>query len=448
MLTKRIAVLTLGAAMAISLIGCGTTSSNSLSEDNSVSGESDNAKANNEELRISWWGSYERHNITIEALDLFSEQENIPLAYEYCSWSDYFDTLSSEVVGNNMPDIFQMSITDIRSYAAKGTLLDLTPYIENETIDTTYADESAISSLYIGDSIYGYPSGITSVSVAYDPKFFNAAGVSYPKDDWTWDDYVSTAKKIYSRTGVPSDIPFLIEARWLFESWVRSYGYSFFSKDGTSLPWAEDEELLAEMTECLYDIQDGIEAGYFIAPEEGVNWVDVNDNLITSGDIAITFILTNQYALYSEYSGETLGIVSLPRLEGGTDNSMYASTNLYWCISSSCKDPENAAKVINFLVNSEDASDILGTDRGISINTQIRDHLIEESDDVNTVNTIHYINHVQDIVDGVICYDPLRSTEVVAILKKNYIALAFNEMTPEECISDFIERATIILSKQ
>jgi len=439
--------MSLVAAMAISLLGCDYDSSYFFVQDNS-SDTSDNAKANDEGLRVAWWGSQERHNITIEALDIYSDKQDIPLTYEYSSWSDYFDTLSSEVVGNNMPDVLQMSISDIITYQQNGSLADLSPYIKDGTIDTTYADRESLESINYNAHIYGYPSGITSVSVIYVKDYFDKAGIEYPFDDWTWDEYIEIAEKIYKKTGIPSDIPFLIEARWLFDSWIHSYGYSLFSDDGKSMPWTKDQELINNMTSALYDIKKGIREGYFINPEEGMNWVDADDNPISSGKIAMSFILSNQYSMYSSTFGNPLGLVSLPILNGASENGMYLTTNLYWCISSECKNKKEAARLINYLVNDINASVILGTDRGVSINSNIRNNLIAKTiDQPNISNSIHYINHVHEKVSDVISVDPVQSTEILGILKKNYAAFAFEEMTPEECINDFIERATKILEE-
>jgi len=446
---KRFAVMTLGAAMAISLVGCDNVSSFSFSKDNSSLENSDDAITDDEvQLTVAWWGSQERHNDTIAALDLYAEKENIILDYEYNSWNNYFDTLSSEYVGNSMPDVFQMSITDIIPYAKNGVLLELRPYIADGTIDTTYVDDSIIGNITYNGHVCAYPSGITSVSVAYVDDYFAMAGLDAPQDGWTWSNYIECAKTIYEKTGIPSDIPFLVEARWLFDSWIHSYGYSFFSEDGHSLPWTKDEALIEDITAALTDIQTGIDEGYLISPEEGLNWVNANDNPITEGKIAMSFILSNQYATYSRSYGKALGITTLPTLDNGSSSSMYQSINLYWCISSSCEHPEEAAKVINYLVNDIDACEYIGTDRGVSVNAKIRDHLIENAqDDIYTLNSLEYIKYVQQTVNTVITADPVVSTELYSLLKADYTAMAFHEMTPSECITDFIKKANRLIGE-
>jgi multiple sugar transport system substrate-binding protein len=43
---------------------------------------------------------------------------------------------------------------------------------------------------------YGIPYRADTVGIFYNKDFFDKAGVAYPKDDWSWDDFVKTAKAL------------------------------------------------------------------------------------------------------------------------------------------------------------------------------------------------------------------------------------------------------------
>ena len=43
------------------------------------------------------------------------------------------------------------------------------------------------------------PQNLSSLVVYYNKELFDAAGVAYPSDDWTWDDFVETAKALTAR---------------------------------------------------------------------------------------------------------------------------------------------------------------------------------------------------------------------------------------------------------
>ena len=397
-------------------------------------------------LRVAWWGGQERHNKTIEALDLYAAANDVQLAYEYTSWTSYFENLATQAVGSNLPDIIQMSTTDIINYSTNGQVVDLQPFIDAGIIDISNIDDGALSGGMVGSSLAGFTTGVNSVTVAYNTAIFDQAGVAYPSDDWTWSEFISTVKAIYDATGIPTEIPFLNEARWVVETWVRSYGYDLFSKDGQSLPWAEDAKVTAGIASAMQDVADGVKAGYFVDPEVQIAWATTEETYIAQGKSAMSFMLSNYYPVYSAALGTDLGMALLPKLDDGTQSGMYLNSNMYWCISANSTNPEAAAAVLNYLINDEGAALIIGTDRGISLSSAIR-NLLSTAEGVasSTTNTLDYIGRVSAVVSGVNPADPAKSAEAISVLKNDYTAVMYGEMSAEDCVADFIDQAAAIL---
>ncbi len=397
-------------------------------------------------LRVAWWGGQERHNKTIEALDAYCAANGVPMAYEFTSWTSYFENLATQAVGHNLPDILQMSTTDIINYSVNGQIIDLQPFVDKGIIDLSCIEESSLSGGKVGDALAGFTTGTNTVTVIYNKAIFDQAGVAYPTNEWTWSEFIATVKAIYDATGIPTDIPFLSEARWVVESWVRCYGYDFFSKDGQSLPWAEDEKVVNGLVSAINDIAEGVKAGYFIDPEVQIAWSTTEENYIVQGKSAMAFLLSNYYGVYCAALGDALGMAMLPRLDDGVQTGMYLNPNMYWCISSNCKDPDTAAVVVNYLINSTDAARSIGTDRGISLSSAVRDFLAtSETTDAYTSNVLNYVSDVSKVVAAVNPADPSNSAEVISVLKNDYTAVMYGEMTAEDCIADFIDQSSAIL---
>ena len=423
-------------------VGDGDVTENSAkdnSEDNSVE------ETTSSDLRITWWGSQARHNSTIEALDKYVENNDVNLSYEYTSWSSYWETLATQAVGNNLPDIIQMSTTDIVNYSKNNQIISLQPYIDSGVIDLTYVDKSSLSAGTVEGQVTGYPTGVNTVSVVYNKEIFDQAGVDYPKDNWTWSDYLDTAKKIYEATGVQTDIPFLSEARWLAEFIVRSYGYDFYEADG-SLGWANDERVLNGLKNAFADIKEMVELGVFVDPEVQIAWATTEDNYIVQGKSAMAFLLSNYYETYSNVLGSPLGICMLPKPDDADKSGMYMNANMYWSISSDCQDPEAAASILNYMVNDMEAMEIILADRGISLSSEIREGLTDVVGEY-TANTFDYISSVSEVVEKTNAPDPANAAEAVNVLKVNYQALMYGEMDAEEAIDDFVIQATDILGQ-
>ena len=85
---------------------------------------------------------------------------------------------------------------------------------------------------------------------------------------------------------------------------VRSMGYDFFSEDGTSLPWAEDEAVVTAVANTIQSIYEGVQEGYLVDPEVQVAWSATEDYYISQGNAAMSLNLSNYYTVYSQALGQ------------------------------------------------------------------------------------------------------------------------------------------------
>ncbi len=457
---KKAVSLILAAGMCVSLAACGssgeeTQSTQEAAQTSEASGETsqatesqstDTAQGTGASLRIAWWGGQDRHNDTIAALDLYAEETGSEFTYEYTSWTSYFENLATQAVGGNLPDVIQMSTSDIINFSRNGQIIDLQPYVDDGTIDTSNMAENSLNGGMVDGQLTGITTGNNTFAVVYNTDIFDQAGVEYPTDDWNWTEFLDTAKAVYDATGIQTEIPFLSEARWVIESMVRSMGYDFFSEDGTSLPWAEDEAVVTAVTNTIQRIYDGVQEGYLVDPEVQVAWSATEDYYISQGNSAMSMILSNQYSMYCGALGQELGQVMLPRMDEGTQPGMALNPNMYWSISANCENPQAAAELINYLINDEEAAKLIGADRGISLSSSIREMLAADPEtDVYTQDSLEFIDRVSAQVSVTGTPDPLNSSELMNVMKNDYVAVMYGEMTAEECMADIIAQAASIL---
>ena len=58
---------------------------------------------------------------------------------------------------------------------------------------------------------------------------------------------------------------------------------------------------------------------------------------------------------------------------------------------------------------------------------------------------LNYVGEVSAVVPSVNPADPANSAELIAVLKNDFIAVTYGEMSAEDCVADFIEQSTAIL---
>lgn len=113
------------------------------------------------------------------------------------SMRDYRTRLATEFAAGSPPDISLMNFRRFGSFAANDLLQPLGPWLRESTlIQPEDFYPITIESFTWHGEIMCIPQNISSLVVYYNQDMFDAAGVPYPADDWTWDEFVATARAL------------------------------------------------------------------------------------------------------------------------------------------------------------------------------------------------------------------------------------------------------------
>lgn len=126
-------------------------------------------------------------NVTIEMVDLGS--------------TDYMTVLATELSGSGS-DFDVVTIKDVPGYAtlvSKNTLEPLDSYISNAGIDLSQYG-GVDSQISVNGSLYELPFRNDFWVIFYNKDIFDAAGVSYPTNDMTFEQYDELARKVADPT--------------------------------------------------------------------------------------------------------------------------------------------------------------------------------------------------------------------------------------------------------
>lgn len=159
------------------------------------------------------------------------EKDNpgVKVTVETAAFADYFTLLQSGVASGDAPDVFELNYENFVTYAANGTLLDLTKLVK---ADAPFYPRALEAFSYKGQQL-ALPETFSTVLLFYNADLFDKAKVAYPTDKWTWADAVSAAKAIRAlgtdTWGIFSPVQF-----WEFYKKAAQSGEcSFFNKDMT-----------------------------------------------------------------------------------------------------------------------------------------------------------------------------------------------------------------------
>jgi multiple sugar transport system substrate-binding protein len=113
------------------------------------------------------------------------------------SSGDYSTRLNADLAAGTPANVVMSNYRNYASLAQKGALEALQPYLDKSTLlkaDDFYAE--ALQPYVWKRQVECIPQNISSLVVYYNKKLFDAAGVSYPKADWTWADFLSAAQAL------------------------------------------------------------------------------------------------------------------------------------------------------------------------------------------------------------------------------------------------------------
>ncbi len=143
--------------------------------------------------------------------------------------------LQTSLAGGEPPNVVMaISIGDALKYANNGAFLDMTPYAEEEGFDwQNYYDPVALDYFNPGGKLQCVAETSDTRTLAYNKDMFDAAGLTYPTDDWTWDDLLAAAQALTLDTNGDGQIDQwgFATHNWDEQPWIWAAGGSLFSED-------------------------------------------------------------------------------------------------------------------------------------------------------------------------------------------------------------------------
>jgi multiple sugar transport system substrate-binding protein len=436
---KKLIGVFLIAVMSLSLILSGCNKKINAGGDVEKEDSEDNESKN---ISIIWWGGDSRAEKTKEVIKMYTEEnKNVTIEEEFLDWGEYWDKLSLMSASNDLPDIIQQDYSAITDFANKNWITDITPFIDDGTLNTENVSEDVLNSGKVGEKLVGICLGINSQVLIYDTELFKKAGTSL-KDNMPWEDYLTAIKTVYEKTGVPASIPFAAAPKRIIEFWVRSYGYSLFSEDGKSLGFDD-----AKILESYFQVeQDMINDKIVFSPAKEISTKSTEDLPIVTGESSVNFAWSNMLVQISDAAGRDLSVVSFPSPSESKRPGMYMKPSMFFSIAESSEDKKSAAEFINYFTNDVEANKILDADRGIPISSDVSEKLKESVGEASK-KSFEYVGRINDFVSPIDPPEPSTAPDVTTLITDINNEVLYLKLTPAEAAEKFMSEANSILSE-
>ncbi|MCM3790881.1 extracellular solute-binding protein [Domibacillus indicus] len=317
-------------------------------------------------LRVVWWGSQERHDATMKVLDLYTEKNpNVTFETEFSGWDGYWDKLATQSAAQNAPDLVQMDAQYLQEYATRNQLADLSEGINVEDMDPTLVDSGKVN-----DKLYAVALGNNAFGMIYNKAAFEKLGVETPKADWTWDDLFALAREVQPKLkdGKYAMRDFTFDSA-VYEMYQLSKGKGHLTtEDGD---FNIDKKTWKEWVSIFEDLR---KEGVVSPAETTVAEVeyDPKNDLLLNDSVLIKQSFAAQFPSFDSVKPDTYALVKAPK---DAEAGGYLKPSMFWSVSESLKQKEEAKKVIDFFINDPEAAEILGVSRGLPVSKKILDSM-------------------------------------------------------------------------
>ncbi len=444
---KRLAAGFLAVAIATSamLAGCGGSDSSMGTAAETTTAKQSGGPAEKVKLDITWWGGEVRHQYTQELLDMYSkEHPEVTFSATPTSWDGYFEKLATQAAGGSMPDIAQMDYLYITTYANNKTVADLTPFIQEGTIDVSHIDESLTKSAQIAGIQSGIPLSTSILTFTYNPSVLKEAGLEAPTPEWTWADFEKYCLQIKEKTGKYGFAQNYSDTN-MFNYWLRQHGQTLFSTDNKKLAY-DNDQLLVD----FIDIHKRLTAaGTMPTPDE---WVAISANSLESGPIPTNKAgfnySSNTYAEQVSKVNDTIQLITPPVSKSG-EKALWLKPGMYFCVASTASEAEKkaAAAFVSWFVNNDEAAAKVGTERGIPASSTARDFLSNGNLTNKQKEMFDYYEIAAQLSGECPPPDPQGISEINKLFSDTLDTVMYDKSTSKEAAAEFRAKANEILAR-
>lgn len=194
------------------------------------------------------WDSGQKAGMEAMAEAYMEDHPDVSIEVQATGWDEYWTKLEASATSNTMPDIFWMHSNQMFKYADNGYLADCSDIIN----EADYSEISVENAKGSDGKVYGVPKDKDTVALLYNKDLFDAAGVEYPDEEWTWDDMEAASAQINEKTGKYGYMAFSHDqlGYWNF---VYQNGGQILNEDGTESKYTETAT--SEAIKYYIDIQ-------------------------------------------------------------------------------------------------------------------------------------------------------------------------------------------------
>ena len=305
------------------------------------------------ELVVMHWaggGGQQEDQIVEDSLRAFEEQ-NPGIVVKRINPGDsgqYFTKLQTMMAADDPPDVFYMDFSRMPAFVGAGQLEPLDQVVPVEDFFLPTVDAFRWDGTRQGRGpLYGVPKDFTTLGFYYNKSLFDRAGLVYPSDDWTWSEFIEAARAIGSLDPETTGAE-IVTWDFVLRAMLWTEGTDILDAEGRLVL---DDPALHATLERLRSWRFDEEGTLLGAEAEGLDpsSLFLTGRLGMVGPFGRWVVPSYREIPSSDEGGFEWDFAPLPR--GARQANTIATVS--WALASGSKHPEEARKLLAWLVGPE-----------------------------------------------------------------------------------------------
>lgn len=299
-------------------------------------------------IRVTRWGTTDQ-KAEPELVEEFNKtnDKNIEIVYDLVPGDGYGDRLTTSFSSGDGYDVFLSGEGDFFKWVDKGLTMPMDDIIANDADYKQVLPDSLMDMGRINEKQHYMVAGENPICLYYNKDMFDAAGVAYPTDDWTWDDLMEAAQKLTVKNDDGSYEQYGFNAQnWAYAvlTYLESLGLNFMNEDGTECDGYLNSPEVAAALDKYFAMAE--EPGKVSPAAADLDTFGSATAMMTAGKLAM-FVSGGWDKTSLDQAGCNFGMALIP----GNHTSYICASG--FAIGANCKNPEAAWEVIKLLTGAE-----------------------------------------------------------------------------------------------
>jgi multiple sugar transport system substrate-binding protein len=152
----------------------------------------------------AYWGSDEQVRVREQVMTAYQQLNphvTIERIHNTGGLNEHFDKVQVMIAGGSQLDLFMSSPIWVPNLALRNLYLELNSLMAKERFPSGDYAPAALDAFAYKGKQYALPEIVNFGVVFYNKQLFQRAGVPFPADTWTWEQFLDTAQRLTARRG-------------------------------------------------------------------------------------------------------------------------------------------------------------------------------------------------------------------------------------------------------